>query len=118
MCNQRQQLIQIFIQNDPNILIQRHYRHNHYQNFETPVLHLQHSSSKWSLLKAEIGNLNRSRVWTPSPTLFVLGMYAAGAATDIHIHGRSDCEKVLQYPLPIVGLVVMVVSAFGMVVSL
>lgn len=49
---------------------------------------------------------------------FVLGMAAVGAAADIHVHGGSDCQKVLQYPLLIGGVVVMVVSALGMVGSL
>ncbi|KAK7265055.1 hypothetical protein RJT34_32671 [Clitoria ternatea] len=48
----------------------------------------------------------------------LLGVAAVGTSVYIHVHGGTDCQKVLQYPLLIGGVFVVIVSSLGIVGSL
>lgn len=48
----------------------------------------------------------------------LLGISTVGSSVYIHVHGGSDCQKVLQVSLLVDGIFMVLVSAFGIVGSL
>lgn len=73
---------------------------------------------RFSLLSIRCTNINKRTlrnavVGVLNILSLLLGLAAIGASAYIHICGGSDCQKVLQYPLLIGGVLMVLVSTLG-----
>ncbi|KAG5027884.1 hypothetical protein JHK87_011398 [Glycine soja] len=70
------------------------------------------------LFRSSMFRISNTVVGALNVLSLLLGITAVGSSVYIHVHGGSDCQKVLQVPLLVGGVFVVLVSALGIVGSL